>query len=294
MRAAERLRQGLLRFCFTLLLLTSAAPDQLPASQGSTAPLDPPHRPFFVFDGTLYRSKPDLSVYGIRPVNIIYTGRLWPDKARMSDLPHEQTVRGLASEARAGSITILDVEHWPLRGDTSLVRENIKKYAQLIRWFRDEAPTVKLGYYGAPPIRDYRRAIGRSQVDYAAWQAENRKLTPLAKEQDLIFPSLYTFYPDRGGWVRYAVAQISEARQYGKPVYVFLWPQYHESNHLLRGQFIPAEYWALQLETAKAHADGIVIWGGWGDHRPSDWDDKAPWWLVTKKFMQRLTSSPSP
>jgi hypothetical protein len=61
----------------------------------------------------------------------------------------------------------------------------------------------------------------------------------------MFFSILYTFYADRQGWVAYAIAQISEARRKakGKPVYAFIWPQYHESNQLLGGQFLDADYW---------------------------------------------------
>ena len=65
-------------------------------------------------------------------------------------------------------------------------------------------------------------------------------------------------------------------------VYVFLWPQYHDSNPSLKGAFLPADYWRLQLQMAKQYADGIVIWGGWGSNGPIKWDENAVWWKVTK------------
>ena len=54
---------------------------------------------------------------------------------------------------------------------------------------------------------------------------------------------------------------------------------------------LPPDYWMLQLETITKHADGVVIWGGWGDHGPEPWNEEAPWWQVTKRFMQRLGPS---
>jgi hypothetical protein len=97
---------------------------------------------------------------------------------------------------------------------------------------------------------------------------------------------LYTFYEDRDGWVKYAVAQISEARRYGgnKPVYVFLWPQYHEPPNA----YLPTDFWRLELETAKQYADGVVIWGG---SLHETWDNSAPWWIETKKFIDTLKES---
>jgi hypothetical protein len=42
------------------------------------------------------------------------------------------------------------------------------------------------------------------------------------------------------------------------------------------------------LNTVYQHADGVVIWGGWGDNGPESWNEEAPWWQVTKRFMQRF------
>ena len=188
---------------------------------------------------------------------------------------------------RLADIAVIDIEHWPTRGKSGPVAEGLAKYRAVLGWFHGEVPTLRVGYYGVPPIRDYWRAIkGPSSAEYAAWQAENDRLAPLAKDVDALFPSLYTFYSDRNGWVKYAIAQIKEARRYGtgKPVYAFLMPTYHNSNKILGGRFIEPEYWKLQLETILRHADGIVIWGG----PKTEWDEDAPWWRVTKQFLRDI------
>lgn len=251
-----------------------------------------PVKNFKVFDGTLYKNKPDLSVYGISPIKIIYGQDFWKDKSQMNKLPDERTARRLAREAAAqGILVCLDIEHWPIRGDDAAVATGVKKYSQLIQWFHEERPNAKYGYYSLPPVGDYWRVMGGPASEpYKAWQTDNDRLKPLADKVDVLFPSLYTFYLDRGGWVKFAIGQIEEARRYGKPVYVFLWPQFHDSNRILGLRFIPPDYWKLELETVRAHADGVVIWGGWNfeKNEPADWDDRAPWWLVTKEFMGRL------
>jgi hypothetical protein len=134
-----------------------------------------------------------------------------------------------------------------------------------------------------------------STQEYQSWREENDQLRSLAGAVDVLFPSLYTMYPDQAGWRKYAIAQIEEARRYGngKPVYVFLWPQYHESNLILGGRYLPADYWLFELMTAKEYADGIVIWGGWSsDNRPVEWDENAAWWKVTKEFMKNRSPAP--
>jgi hypothetical protein len=249
---------------------------------------------FVVFDGTWHKEKPDLSKYGLKPITIIES-QLW-DNPQMKDyLPNKTRVPALAEHAMAaGGIAILDIEHWPMKGDHAVVSESLSRYSTVLQWFHQALPGLKVGYYGVPPIRDYWRAVkGPTAKEYLAWQAENDALQSLASEVDILFPSLYTFYPEREGWVDYAIAQIREARRYGngKPVYVFLWPAYHESNALLGGSSIEPGFWKLQLETARIHADGIVIWGGGG----SLWNEQAPWWKITKAFMQSSEQSvPTP
>ena len=260
------------------------------------SPLSP--KPFLVFDGTLYSNKPDLSAYGIRPITLAYAGEFGPDWFKdINRLPDLSAVQAVAQEAQQkGYGVVLDIEHWPLTGSPDVVRDSLTKYITVLNWFRAAAPGLSVGYYGRPPLCDYWRAIlDPSSQAYLSWMAENDQLGILASAVDVLFPSLYTFYPDQAGWKKYAIAQIKEARRYGggKPVYVFLWPQYHDSNPLLGGSYLPADYWLLELQTAKQYADGIVIWGGWGsDNRPAEWDENAAWWKVTKKFMKSADKSP--
>lgn len=248
---------------------------------------------FVVYDGTLYKKKPDLSVYGIRPINILYVSRFWEnwnDNPKKDSLPDEKTVRALAREAKKqGDLVALDIEHWPLRGNDRVVAASLEKYSTVLRWFRDEAPNLKIGYFGIIPIADYSRSRkGVDSRDYKTWQSENDRLMPLAGMVDVIFPYIYTYHRDQEAWARFAIENIKEARRYGKPVYVFLWPQYSEQNKLLSQQYIAPDFWRLQLDIARQYADGIVIWGGWGEGGPVEWDDKALWWGVTKEFMYKL------
>lgn len=253
----------------------------------------PNKKPFVVFDGTLYAGKPDFSVHGIRPVSIAYTGQFGGQWYKNPDiLPDKNVVQKLAREAQTKNHpVVIDIEHWPLVGDTNQVRASLSKYMTVLQWFKEAAPGLPVGYYGAPPIRDYWKSL-RSPMskDWASFAKENDQLKHLAGTADILFPSLYTYYTDRGGWVRYAYAQIAEARRLanGKPVYVFLWPQYHDSNPSLGWTHLPADFWRLQLQMAKQYADGIVIWGGWGPKGQVKWDENAAWWKVTKDFMKKL------
>lgn len=249
---------------------------------------------FPVFDATLYRNKPDLLATGLLPIvgaYAVHFGATWYQVP--SRLPPKDKVQQVAREAVGkASLAFLDIEHWPQKGSSATVADSVNKYVQVAQWFREAAPGLPLGYYGTLPVQDYWRAIdSSSSANYVSWMSDNDRLRLLANTVDIFFPSLYTFYDDREGWRRQAIAQIAEARRYGegKPIYVFLWPQFHDSNPDLAWKYLPMDFWQLELEIARQYADGIVIWGGWGPgNRPVDWDEHALWWTATKAFLADL------
>jgi hypothetical protein len=246
-----------------------------------------PKRDFVILDATLYLQKPDLTRYGIRPVSMVYQNVLWP--AAPDGLPDRDMVRKAAVQAQSTGIAVLDIELWPLTGDPAVVEESIGKYQTVIQWFKEAAPSVKVGYYGVAPTRNYWDAVQPiNSPKYIRWQKSNDGVASIAKLADIIFPSIYTFYEDQDGWSKFAAGQIREARRFrgGKPVYAFLWPQYHDSNKKLTGTYVAPEYWRMELETARKYADGTVIWGGYKE----TWDETAPWWLETKKFLLHVGS----
>jgi len=246
---------------------------------------------FKVFDALLYQGKPGLESHCMERLNIIYGGVYWPQGAKRGDFTLPPIAKVIESAAKAGlqeGPSALDIEHWPVGGESSLVDASLDNYLTVLRWFKATQPAEIVGYYGVVPTRDYWRAVKEpsthgGQAGYEAWQAENDRLRPLADAVDVLFPSIYTFYPDREGWKLYAAAQIAESRRLasGKPVYAFLWPQYHDSNRILGEQYLPPDYWRMELEFLREHADGVVIWGGW----QQQWDEDAPWWVETKAFL---------
>jgi hypothetical protein len=252
-----------------------------------------PKHPFPVFDATGFAHKPDLTPYGLTRIMVVYPNFMWegnkvPDATSLPDHSRITTFAQLANQT-TGAV-VIDIEHWPVVGDAAAVAESVKKYQTVLQWFKTSAPGVSLGLYGVLPIRDYWRAIQAQGLSgYAAWHKQDDSLASIAPFVDLLFPSVYTFYDDRNGWQKYAIAQIQEARRLsrGKPVYLFLWPQYHPSNKQLGNTFLPGDYWRLELETARKYADGVVIWCC---SNSLSWDDKAPWWLETRVFLKELDS----
>jgi hypothetical protein len=207
------------------------------------------------------------------------------NKTTSKDIPSTLNIMEAAKKIKASgsSMIVLDIERWPDKGSRNLVNISQEKYKYTLNQLRKYfANKISVGYYGIPPVKDYWRTIDDKK--YASWQQDNDNFHSLADDVDVFYPSLYTFYADTEGWKKYAVAQISEAKRLakGKPVIVFLWPQYHESNLILGKHYIPAEFWRLQLETAYRYADGAIIWGGWKE----EWSYDFPWWNETLSFMK--------
>jgi len=249
---------------------------------------------FRVFDGTQYLNKPNFKMYGISPFKVVYESEMWGNKNNYARLPNKYRIKSVVNKLPSDTdFIVINIEHWPLTGfNDKLIDSSLSKYQKVVSWYKKFSPELKIGFYARPPMPDYWRAIDanpkKRRVD---WMAENDRINLLADSVDALYPSLYTFYTNKSEWVKFAKAQIMEARRLanGKPVFAFLWPQYHDSNLLLGCQFLPGDYWQLQLDTVKSLADGLVIWGGWDvcnkKGKALRWDDSAEWWEVTKNFL---------
>lgn len=236
---------------------------------------------FHVYDAINLAGKPPLGAQGLRPLPVLYESALWPPGAP-KDNPVESTIRAAARGVNAPDhILCVDIEYWPLQGvGDAQFNASLAKYRQVVGWIKQERPDLKVGFYGVLPVRDYWSPVGGEPAKLQDWQAKNAKMRPLADAVDVIFPSLYTFYPNPAQWATYAEANLRAARQYGKPVYAFLMPVYHESNRQMNSAPLPEDFWRQELQTVAKNADGAVIWTGPGGH----WDEGAPWWRVARQF----------
>ncbi|MEX2386804.1 MAG: hypothetical protein WD534_02915 [Phycisphaeraceae bacterium] len=255
---------------------------------------------FLVFNAIGARGRPDqieFREHGLRPLELIYPPQLWgipagtPLEERPQALPRENRVRAAARYAdRGGQLVCLDIEHWDLRhASDEQFEANLEKLTTVVDWMRDAAPGLRLGYYRLVPQRLNDAPRDPNDPDVVAWQEHNARLTALAEKVDVVFPSLYTIHDNPEDWRAYARANLSEARRYGKQVYVFLWPHFHpmaarRSGRDIARKPIPGDFWRAQLEFCREYADGVVIWSSW--HEP--WDEEAAWWQETKDFMETL------
>jgi hypothetical protein len=247
---------------------------------------EPAKRPFVLFDTLAYKARPSLEPFGIRLADVIYEDRFFGagvDHRRT--LPAPQTIRRLGQEyGQNNRLTILDVEAW----GTLPQGEMIERYIFLISQFRASYGDGLLGHYGLIPSWGYKAILkGRDSAEYRQWLSQNDRLYALIDLVDVFCPSLYTYTPKREDWVLFARGTVAECRRLSpsKPVYPFIWPDYHAFAGSLSETPLDREYWRLQLETLNAVADGAIIWGGYKKF----WDPEAEWWIETKDFIEKHT-----
>ena len=262
------------------------------------------HGTIDLYDSLLFIGKPDLSRYGFKRSRTVYQNELWPSKADYTT-PNEAAVRSKADAVLAEGVTaavpvILDVELYSvdvrldishINPDISTVDSNILKLEQIIGWFKNEAPTLQVGFFDVAAPVDGLPVTGQqpaNDAELAIWMRANSYLIPFVTHVDALYPSIYTVDTDPAKWVALAHRSVSEAKRIGagKPVRPFIWPQYHDvMRSPLAGTYIDYDYWMLQLTTIRdAGASGIVFWGGY----QTRWDDTQDWWRATLDFIAAM------
>lgn len=243
-----------------------------------------------IYDGTVYVGKP-VDRKGLLDIHIVYEGDLWDPRLPKAPYPSRRRVEVAAKDAAARNVPlVLDIERWRVDNTATdeFVRQTIAKLVEIIGWARQAAPTVKLGYFSLAPMGATSWAMAPpGSRDHLDWRRTNDRMRPLAEAVDIIFPYAYTFKYNPEEWQAQAIGNIAEARRYGKPVYLFIWPQYTERNKELGYTFVPSEFWRRQLSVGCEHADGVVIWGGWDPKlkRRAPWDDTYRWYRDVQDFV---------
>ena len=112
----------------------------------------------------------------------------------------------------------------------------------------------------------------------------------LADAVDFIAPHCYMLHQfDTVAMVRRVTVAIEESRQYGKPVYPFIWSQWSEAADRkdLRGKQIPANTMLAIFQVIELHADGAFLWAP-----PIKWRDDMPWIEAWKAMRQETGTWP--
>ncbi len=245
---------------------------------------------FPIFDALAHRGKPDLTEYGLTYLPGWYEARIWPNDADRSKMPSKPWIQRLARwHAKRHRTVFLNIEHWPTQtfygsASVSKVKHNHNRLRQIIEWIKEEEPDLAVGYYGLMPVGEYIGPVRGIEwrAEKAIKESERFVETGLADAVDYVAPSLYVRYSDDPEeWKRWATFVLTEAKRYGKPIYPFLWPRFHDQGpENLRLREIPAEFFRMQLEFCREHADGVIIWGGYKEA----WDSEATWWKELRAF----------
>ncbi len=305
--------------CSAALMVLPIAGIVVPANASEAVVDRKPDKSFVVMDSIHYLDKGDLTAYGLKDYTIFYGVHIWPKDIRKSEKrpqapPPDEHISGLVKDITAAkSPVIYDIEHWPLdirqtvqtvaaddilTAASKTVTDSMDKMIHIISVSRKVNPSVKYGYYGCVPLRDYWAPAKDDPELLKKWKEANDFLKPLADSLDVICPSLYTFFPDRVGWVKYAKANIEEAKRIanGKPVYAYLWPKYHISNETDAKKFIEGDFWKLQLETVyDSGIAGVIIWDSRltvNNKDDSVWNPDREWWKETVAFLERIKKQP--
>jgi len=236
-----------------------------PAEQGQTN--------FPMYDSMAYKRKPDTAKDGLIKSNILYEAQIWPEKQGWGALPNREVFEALvrANSTNPGPL-VIDIEHISIGASPRSPHNNVQMLAQLADWAHEAVPGKVVGYYGTNTL---------SSIP----PAEHTLALELASHVDAFFTPIYNFDDIRANWEKRAQAAQAEARALDakKPIYFFLWPQYHVgSARALR--YVLGDYWRFQLETSRHYANGVVLWG------PDKyaWDDRTGWWAATQQFAASL------
>jgi hypothetical protein len=240
-----------------------------------------------MFDELLYDQKPSLEQFGLEEINVLYAHNFFvaPQHGDMT-LPTNAKLAAAVDKSReAGLVTVLDIEHWPLKGDTEeTMLHSVQNYLYVMQYMQAQLDNLCVGYYGVVPVRDFSRAkLPVSDPVYQEWVVDNDRVQPVADIVDAAFPSLYTITTSQADWLSRADAHVREARRLtGGPVYPFIWPNYHPQGGVFpEGTEIEPDFWRAQLDFCGEYADGFVLWGGNGQ----TWNEDATWWQITKQWI---------
>jgi hypothetical protein len=234
-------------------------------------------RSFNVYDNMFYRGKPDTTRNGLLVSNILYENKIWPNDENYGKLPDKKAFETLVRQhiSNPGPL-VIDIEKLPLKGSPEIAHQHMEVLATLAVWAHEAAPGKTIGFYGTNTLSK----VASADFGYAH---------ELARHVDAFFPPLYTFDDNRLAWQQHAEDVVAEAHRLDpdKPVYFYLWPQYHDGT-AKQFQYVDASYWKFQLETAHRLGDGAVLWS------PSryDWDDTTGWWAATQEFVRTIRTKP--
>jgi len=183
-------------------------------------------------------------------------------------------------------LVCVDIEGLPLDirlNSLSEVEASVDFYVNHITTLRSNNPDNLFGFYGIGPIKDYWNTVLEPAGYLELWQEANDVISRIVDVQDVVFPSLYTFYEDQAGWRKHAIANILEAKRIskGKPIFPFIFNAFHPSAPLA-GTDLEYDYFYMEMNYIKyLRADGVVLWNGYAN----TWSEDYGWCRAIRKFI---------
>jgi len=217
-----------------------------------------------------------------------------------------------AAAGSADRLAAVNVEgSWSIKrtDQPAVVRQKTDRYIALHRYLKQKLGTgLRYGIYGEAPVKDFfgyqSSYFGNpASMQYAEFlQAPpllaraNAEASRLGEAVDALFPAYYVnWYDDVGAtaearrkktlevWTTMVQRSMKLALQWKKPVYPFIWMQFHNklNQPALANKLLPRRYFGHQLDTLKKQgASGVVIWGTLGPNGTgrATFDRNADWW----------------
>lgn len=209
------------------------------------------------------------------PANSRFDDVLWMEPKHFSNTTgqldyREYRVRSLARWARDGGANWRWDQTTPKKFvvlDVELIKwhEGYRdQVADIVRWFKNEAPGIAVGLYGFQIDREHRnRDTLYDAAELAKFRREMEHNRPVFRQLDAVVLDVYMMGPDRID--RDLASMRRDAWVYRQvfpdlPVVAWTWGSYHTGWNPVNsplGQKVAKKY----LQTTSGNFDAIVIWG---------------------------------
>lgn len=236
-----------------------------------------------MFESMAYANKP--AIPAVRPIHIVYSNNLWKntDQSQPPSSTLLQTYTSSLLDSGYLGPVVIDIEQWPVHTDST----KRQWLLDIMAAFKSANPLWEIGNYAIAPVRNHTASLMPTEhASYLAWEQTNQAANEIAKQSDILFPSLYTMTTDMDRWSTYAVQNVIQAKKYWpqKPIIPFLWPQYHNGVPSIGLQYIDPYFWKHQLMIVYQLCDGCILWKNWTNPL-QEWDYAFPWFQPTWEFI---------
>lgn len=248
------------------------------------------HRSSFkLYNALHFKNMPRSVNEVLSDISIVYADQMWPDRGKHYYVDQKFIMQrfGNGRLNNRDKLICLDIEHWPYRQVTDVqLQKSMGLYIEIFRTFKSMYPDYKIGFFEFFPTAFYPlyTQFGTQRPNpmlLKQWREEQRSLQPINELVDVLFPQLYSRWPERLDiWEHCAETVLKEADGIakGRPIIPFLWPQFWYQGEGL----VPGEYWESMLRTVKLHADSAILWSIYRSALP--WNPNAAWWRSTVQF----------